>query len=81
MVLPELIAPVLVVIESTFSMEKFPCFAVGFRWKDKDASRARIFSWSGWWVVGGGVCTVIFMSNPTTVLRLCCVCVLLSLGL
>ena len=30
----------------------------------------------GW---GGGVCTVIFMSNPTTVLRLCCV--VLSLGL
>ena len=24
-----------------------------------------------WW--GGVVCTVIFMSNPTTVLRLCCV--------
>ena len=22
---------------------------------------------------GGGVCTVIFVSNPTTVLRLCCV--------
>ena len=28
-------------------MEKFPCFAVGFWWKDQDASRARIFSWSG----------------------------------
>ena len=27
----------------------------------------------GWWV--GGVCTVIFVSNPTTVLRLCCVVV------
>ena len=27
----------------------------------------------GWW--GGVVCTVIFMSNPTTVLRLCCVVV------
>ena len=24
-----------------------------------------------WWVVGGGVCKVIFMSNPTVVL--CCV--------
>ena len=24
-------------------------------------------------VCGGGVCTVVFMSNPTTVLRLCCV--------
>ena len=23
-----------------------------------------------WWVVGGGVCKVIFMSNPTVVLRL-----------
>ena len=30
-------------------------------------------------VVGGMVCTVIFVSNPTTVLRLCCVA--LSLGL
>ena len=31
-------------------------------------------------VVGwGGVCTVIFMSNPTTVLRLCCVALLLGL--
>ena len=28
-------------------MEIFPCFAVGFWWKDQDASRARIFSWSG----------------------------------
>ena len=26
------------------------------------------FLW--WWVVGGGVCKVIFMSNPTVVLRL-----------
>ena len=26
--------------------EKFPRFAVGFRWKDQDASRARIFPWS-----------------------------------
>ena len=34
------------VMESSFSMEKFPCFAVGFRWKDQDASRARISSWS-----------------------------------
>ena len=25
-----------------------------------------------WWVVVGGVYTIIFMSNPTTVLRLCC---------
>ena len=25
-----------------------------------------------WW---GGVCTVIFVSNPTTVLKLCCVVV------
>ena len=25
-----------------------------------------------WWGGGGGVCTVIFMSTPTTVLRLCC---------
>ena len=31
---------------STFSMEKFLRFAVGFRWKDQDASRPRIFSWS-----------------------------------
>ena len=28
-------------------MEIFPRFAVGFRWNDQDASRARIFSWSG----------------------------------
>ena len=34
------------VSESTFSIEKFLRFAVGFRWKDQDASRARIFSWS-----------------------------------
>ena len=34
-------------MEITFSMEKFPRLAVGFRWKDQDASRARIFSWSG----------------------------------
>ena len=33
----------------------------------------------GWW--GREVCTVIFISNPTTVLRLCCGCVMLSLGL
>ena len=26
--------------------------------------------WVGWW--WGGVCKVIFVSNPTTVLRLCC---------
>ena len=34
-----------------------------------------------WWgvVVVGGVCKVIFMSNPTTVLKLCCI--VLSLGL
>ena len=32
-----------------------------------------------WWDGGGGVCTVIFVSNPTTVLRLCCV--VLSLGM
>ena len=25
-----------------------------------------------WWGGLGGVCKVIFMSNPTTVLRLCC---------
>ena len=34
-------------MESTFSMEKFSRFAVGFQQKDQDASRARIFSWSG----------------------------------
>ena len=34
-------------MESTFSMEKFLRFAVGFGQKDQDASRARIFSWSG----------------------------------
>ena len=28
-------------------MEIFPRFAVGFQWKAEDASRARIFSWSG----------------------------------
>ena len=33
--------------ESTFSIERFPCFAVGFRWKGQAASRARILSWSG----------------------------------
>ena len=33
-------------MESTFSMENFLHFAVSFRWKEKDASRARIFSWS-----------------------------------
>ena len=38
-------------MQSTFSMEKFSRFAVGFRRKVQDASRARIFSWSG---VGGG---------------------------
>ena len=27
-------------------MEIFPRYAVGFRWNDQDASRARIFSWS-----------------------------------
>ena len=32
-------------------------------------------------VTGHRVCTVIFMSNPTTVLRLCCGCVVLLLGL
>ena len=31
------------------------------------------FLWCGG--VGGGVCTVIFVSNPTTVLKLCCVVV------
>ena len=34
------------VMEITFSMEKFPHSAVGFRSKDQAASRARIFSWS-----------------------------------
>ena len=29
-----------------------------------------------WWV--GVVCTVIFVPNPTTVLRLCCGCVVLG---
>ena len=38
------------VMEITFSMEKFPHSAVGFRSKDQAASRARIFSWSA----GGG---------------------------
>ena len=33
------------------------------------------FVWWGGGVGWGGVCTVIFMSNPTTVLRLCCVVV------
>ena len=28
-------------------MENFPRLAVGFLWKEQDASRARIFSWSG----------------------------------
>ena len=37
-------------MQSTFSMEMFPHFAVGFRWNDQDASRARIFSWSGLFV-------------------------------
>ena len=32
--------------KSTFSIEKFPRFAVGFRWKGRAASRARILSWS-----------------------------------
>ena len=31
---------------STFSMEIFPHFAVGFWWNGQDASRTRIFSWS-----------------------------------
>ena len=31
------------------------------------------FEW--WGDAGGGVCKVIFMSNPTAVLRLCCVVV------
>ena len=35
-----------------------------------------------WWVGSGGVvCTVIFVSNTTTVLRLCYGCVVLLLGL
>ena len=34
-------------MQSTFSMEKFSRFAVGFQLKDQDASRARNFSWSG----------------------------------
>ena len=33
-----------------------------------------------WWVGGGGACTVLFMSKPTTALKLCCGCVVLSLG-
>ena len=37
------------VMEITFSMEKFPHSAVGFRSKDQAASRARIFSWSDNW--------------------------------
>ena len=32
-----------------------------------------------WWGGVGGVCTVIFMSNPTTVLRLCCDCIVVGL--
>ena len=44
---PLLLEPVFFVMESTFSMEKFPRLAVGFRWKDQDASMARILSWSG----------------------------------
>ena len=35
--------------------------------------------WVGGWLVG--VCTVIFVSSPTTVLRLYCGYVVLSLGL
>ena len=42
-----LLEPVFFVMESTFSIEKFTRFAVGFRWKDQDASTASIFSWSG----------------------------------
>ena len=30
-------------MEVAFSMEKFPRSAVGFRWKEQDATRARIF--------------------------------------
>ena len=41
-----LLQPVFFVMQSTFPIEKFPRFAVGFRWKDQDASKARIFSWS-----------------------------------
>ena len=37
------------------------------------------FLW--WWWVSGGVCTVIFMSNPPAVFRLRCGGVVLSLGL
>ena len=39
--------------------------------------------WGGWcgWVIGV-VCKVIFMSNPTAVLRLCCVVVgVVTIGL
>ena len=43
-------------MKSTFSIEKFPRFAEGFRWKDQDASRARIFSWSGDQPDGGTDC-------------------------
>ena len=32
-------------MKNTFSIEKFPCFAEGFPWKDQDASRAPL--WSG----------------------------------
>ena len=37
----------------------------------------KLWSMNVWW--DGGVCTVIFVSNPTTVLRLCCGCVVLGL--
>ena len=43
------------VMEITFSMEKFPHSAVGFRSKDQAASRARIFSWSAY--AHTGICT------------------------
>ena len=51
--------------------------AVEFLWWE--VGLAQSFSWCsplGFCGGGvGGVCTVIFMSNPTTVLRLCCVVV------
>ena len=52
-------------MESTFSIEKFSCFAVGFRWKDQDASRARIFSWSAprFILVNLGFKNIVFPKN------------------
>ena len=58
-----LLEPFFFVMERPFSMKKFTRFAVGFRQKDQDASRARIFSWSA--EGGPGMTTLSLFKNVT----------------